>query len=243
MTAMPRPVVFLDLETTGIGPDDEPWEFAAIRREMDGSESTRHFQIRHDRSKAANLPESFFADYSARFVEADAQNRVTAAWCLGPIFANQAMVVGAVPSFDTGHLTRLLDAFGMTPAWHHRVRCVESMAVGFFGREVGGLSDVAYALGVPVPAAHTAMGDVLTVRAVFDLMTKSPSVALSKDTLDVFARLTAAVTDAYVSPAEDLDPRERWSRLGAAHQRAEGFLATLGVTAPHSHARAAEASR
>lgn len=171
MTGIGRLIVMLDLETTGIGPADEPWEFAAIRREMNGDESTHHFQIHHDPSLAGGLPESFFADYRARYDASNALTRFEAARRMAPIFGNRAMVVGAVPSFDTGHLERLLQSADLMPGWHHRLRCVESMAVGFFGREIGGLSDVARAFEVPTPAAHTAMGDVLTVRAVFDLMT------------------------------------------------------------------------
>ena len=35
---MTAPLVFLDLETTGLNPrTDDVWEFAAIRREVDGS--------------------------------------------------------------------------------------------------------------------------------------------------------------------------------------------------------------
>lgn len=52
--------------------------------------------------------------------------------------------------------------------WSHRLRCVETLTAGHLGREIGGLSDCAAALGIDTPAAHTALGDARTARAIWD---------------------------------------------------------------------------
>ena len=46
---MTAPLVFLDTETTGLALDDDIWEFAAIRREPDGTEARLHLFERRDR--------------------------------------------------------------------------------------------------------------------------------------------------------------------------------------------------
>ncbi len=61
--------------------------------------------------------------------------------------------------------------------------------------------------------------------------TDPKSTALPAEILGAFSDLIAAVTDAYVAPAEDMDPRERWSKLSLAHQRAEIYLQVMGITA------------
>lgn len=80
-----------------------------------------------------------------------------------------ATLVGAVPSFDAETFAALLHRQGLTPAWHHRLRCVESMTAGHLRLlDTGGLSDCADALGIEHPDAHTALGDARTAMAIWD---------------------------------------------------------------------------
>jgi hypothetical protein len=88
-----------------------------------------------------------------------------------------ATIVGAVPSFDTDILARLLRNEGYLPSWHHRLRCVETLTAGSFGRDIGGLAACAHELGLEYDedAAHTAMGDArLAERIWTHLMSGGP---------------------------------------------------------------------
>lgn len=150
---MTAPLVFLDTETCGLSPDDPIWEFAAIRREPDGTERTVHVFVHHDPERCARLPESFRADHLARFPGA----WVEPARCPGESpgsmahdeFAELIMqtfageqrphVVGAVPNFDTERLARVLDQYeDSAPNWHYHLIDVEALAVGYLrGLEAG----------------------------------------------------------------------------------------------------------
>lgn len=92
------------------------------------------------------------------------------AWTFG------AQIVGAVPSFDTEVLARLLRAEGYLPSWHHRTRCVETLTAGLLRREVGGLRDCAEALGIPfdADAEHTALGDARMAQVIWDEVMEVP---------------------------------------------------------------------
>jgi hypothetical protein len=89
-----------------------------------------------------------------------------------------AHVVGAVPSFDTERLAKLMRRAGITPSWHYHLIDVENLAVGWLAArgETPSLpwrSDVlSKAVGVDPGnyARHTAMGDVQWVRDQYDAM-------------------------------------------------------------------------
>ena len=49
-------IAFMDTETTGLGLDDDIWEFAAIVREPDGTETGHHMFIQHDTQRCNALP-------------------------------------------------------------------------------------------------------------------------------------------------------------------------------------------
>jgi DNA polymerase III epsilon subunit-like protein len=165
----PRPVVVLDIESTGTGPSDQPWEFACcvIR---DGQKTWHEFFIEHDKRKAASLPDRFREDHDARFRPEDALSRRDAAWNV-QVITRDAMIVGSAPWFDMGLLEPMLREAALTPQWSHRLRCVGTMAHGFLGRSVGGLAGVCEVLGVPLVDAHTAGGDVRATVRCFELLT------------------------------------------------------------------------
>lgn len=105
--------------------------------------------------------------HSARDVQwlgEDQTAQVVEEWTRG------AVIVGAVPNFDTETLAAMLCRHRLVPAWLHRLRCVETLASGHLGREVGGLKDAAKALGLPVDeeVLHTAMGDARLAAAIWD---------------------------------------------------------------------------
>lgn len=170
-----RPIVYLDTETLGLDEVAPIWEFAAVRRE-ENRFTSEHFFIRHDPSNwLHDLPQSFRDDYSARYSVRNSIPRLEAAKRIFAI-TQGAMVVGAVPSFDTIRLTRLLRWANLEPEWHYHLVDVENLAVGYLAAK-GALmpppwnsNDLSLALGVDPDAyeRHTAMGDVEWTMAQWD---------------------------------------------------------------------------
>lgn len=172
MTAL----VFLDTETTGLALDDDIWEFAAIRRESDGSEEQFHFFIQHSLDKCEKLPEPFRKDHNDRYSERSAITRKHAMTQAHSITAG-AHIVGAVPNFDTERIAIGMRKIGLEPAWHYHLIDVENISVGFLSAH--GLvtpllpwdsDELSVAVGVDpnIFIRHTALGDVLWARAIYD---------------------------------------------------------------------------
>jgi DNA polymerase III epsilon subunit-like protein len=159
-------LVFVDLETTGLYADlgDEVWEFAAIRREEDGTETRHRWFIQHDERLRADLPEPFRSDVDRRYDRKTALTREAFGDLLVAVFLGKPRLVGACPWFDASFLRLYVTA----PSWSHRLVDVESLAAGHLGRLVNGLADAPEALGIEHPAAHTAMGDAVTAMRVYD---------------------------------------------------------------------------
>lgn len=103
-----------------------------------------------------------------------------------------AHLVGAVVSFDEERLRRLLQSHGAQPSWHYHLVDVENLAAGYLAREAlriaahgsGDEADDAYGVARPPWDSeglsrgvgvnpdhfqrHTALGDALWARAVYD---------------------------------------------------------------------------
>jgi DNA polymerase III epsilon subunit-like protein len=182
---------FIDTETTGLSPGRLAHEVAMIRREEGGEETEVSFFVDVDLSaaepKALEVGRFYerhpYGQYlSNRRRLAPAYSDTQVGGYLPPRIAapevarmtHRAHLVGAVPSFDAETLAALLRRHELAPAWHHRLRCVESLTAGHLGREVGGLRRCAEALGIEVnpEAEHTALGDARMARAIWDLVVK-----------------------------------------------------------------------
>ena len=172
------PICILDTETTGLRPDDEIWEFFGRRREADGTSTDLHLFIEHDKSKAQQLPASFFADYKDRCPNKPIPREVAAKAIQD--FTLGAHLVGANPAFDAEKLAILLRAHGLEPKWNYHLIDIETVVLGYLlaSRADVGVpwrsEELSKELGVH-PAAferHTAQGDVSWVEAQFDFVMK-----------------------------------------------------------------------
>ena len=145
MTAL----VFLDTETTGLSLDDDIWEFAAIRRDDDGTETELHLFIKHDPRKCARLPESFRLDHEQRFPamthdgkwHPDVVEQWKAASQISDFLDGRPHIVGAVPNFDTERIAKLCERqlSDWKAPWHYHLIDVENLAVGYLLRSADAL--------------------------------------------------------------------------------------------------------
>lgn len=118
--------------------------------------------------------------------------RSYAGYALGKMLADRPHLVGAVPDFDAYRLEPILNEGGMTERWHYHLIDVETLAVGWlygrYGPRAGGPPVEAEGEAVTLPwdsnklsAAvgvdpelfdrHTALGDALWARAIYDAVT------------------------------------------------------------------------
>ena len=179
------PLVFVDVETTGLGTEDQPWEIAMFRRDpVSGATSALWLFVAHDRSRADNLPLRFWVDYKRRFGAAVSDggvvSRLEAALAVvdfvqGSDAFGVPHLVGMNPRFDEAHLARLLGDVGLAVPWHFHLIDVEALALGALaalGKPLGipfKSDEVAAALGANCPEGrHTAVGDALFAMEVFD---------------------------------------------------------------------------
>lgn len=132
------PIVFLDVETTGLDrARDEIWEFASIRRDPDGEERTLHLFVEHDQNRCGGLPEPFLDDHVYRWPgDPEAiMSRLHAAMLIEQIFdaggGPEVHLAACGPDFDAAMITRLLGAFDHPRPWHYHLIDVENMVRGY----------------------------------------------------------------------------------------------------------------
>lgn len=201
---MSAPLVFLDTETDGLRPSRKVWEVAMIRRDDQGQREISIFVALdlHDADPFALRVGRFWDRHPAgRKISGKGNNPADVA----PIYSLHDMaklvmewtfgahIVGAVPSFDTETLSRVLHREGYVPSWHHHLIDVETMAVGWLRAKAKGhdhaigLNGQTMSLAPPwksdelagwcgvEPASdadrHTALGDARWAMRWYDAMT------------------------------------------------------------------------
>lgn len=174
-------IVFMDTETLGLDIDSPIWEFAAIRRTPEGTETQLHIQIHHYPDSWLTgpdaLPDQFAADYRDRFDAGHAWVPAGAARAIASFLSGGPHIVGAVPSFDTARIShQLLRPARIPDPWHYHLIDVENVVAGYLAGR-GELfpppwksDQLSAAVGVDPEMfdRHTAMGDVLWTRAQWD---------------------------------------------------------------------------
>lgn len=122
-------VVFVDIETTGLNPGyHDIWEVALI---VDEEEFTWQMIPDLTRADSGALRVSRFYERANKAVAAENwDNPQTVAGKVAVLTANRHLV-GAVPSFDAGFLSRFLHRQGFRDAWHYHLIDVEALAIGY----------------------------------------------------------------------------------------------------------------
>jgi len=185
---MPR-LAFIDTETTGLSPDDEIWEFAAIIRETDGSERTCHMFIQHDTQRCAALPEPFLTDHRNRFPispnadwHPDVWSRRAAAETIADLLGGGTHIVGAVPNFDTERIATLLRRYGLAPGWHYHLIDIENLVAGWAHGVFRQAADDLARRGLPHDAVD--QGPALVTSLPWDSDALSRAVGVDPDDYD-----------------------------------------------------------
>lgn len=178
-------LVFMDTETMGLEKAAPVWEFAAIRRNDDGTEEKYHTFVAHyGWPWESKMPEPFRSDYKARYDEANAMDTHSfVAWLATTVLSSRGTgdrphIVGAVPNFDTERLEHMVTNWGYVWPAHYHLIDVENEAHGWLagrGRLMlppWNSNDLSRAIGVDPEQfdRHTAMGDVEWVRAQWDVI-------------------------------------------------------------------------
>ncbi len=140
-------IVFLDTETTGTGPDDQPWEVAAIRRDPDGAETELHVFVEHDARRIVTVPAAFRIDWATRFDPATALSANDAGYRVSDLLEGWTsegqpppvtVIVGANPGFDLRMIRSLFVGSELDPndLVHYRPVDVGVLAYGYINGQV-----------------------------------------------------------------------------------------------------------
>lgn len=141
----PRPLAFIDTETTGLDVDHhDAWEIAVIHRRPGHPDAEYLWQIRVSLAEAD--PEALDINgYHRRFAVPQGELAVRLATGAMPAarpmsgrdlmldlmaILDGSVLVGSNPAFDERFLTKLFRQAGTVPAWHYRTRDIATMAVG-----------------------------------------------------------------------------------------------------------------
>jgi DNA polymerase III epsilon subunit-like protein len=173
-------LVFLDTETTSLRHDRRAWEVAAIVRDETGKEVEHSWFIALGDLELGNAdlislnigkfyqrhPEAALADNAWENVRGEIEVMADVE-CI----TRNAIIVGAVPWFDTEVLANRMRECGLCPSWHYHLVDVEALAAGQLRLPPKWGFDAIlakYGLAYNEADRHTALGDAKLVRDLYD---------------------------------------------------------------------------
>lgn len=191
-------ICFVDTETTSLRPDRRAWEIALILRDTEAGTDTEYTWFIGQAELElgdADLGSLKIGRFHERHPESG-PDAPSDPWGPGNTFneyyvaqkveklTRGAIVVGAVPNFDTEVLGDMLRRQGFCPAWHYHLVDVETLAAGALKQAPPWGFDAllaAYGLAYADEDRHTALGDARMVRDLYDAVLKqAPVTAISE---------------------------------------------------------------
>jgi DNA polymerase-3 subunit epsilon len=163
-----RPLIFVDVETTGLDPYVH--ETVEVGWYDFATGASGQFIPRHTLANAtpqALKVNRYYERYAGKAQDDGSQVKALYDTLL------KARLAGANVRFDAGFLSRLFAAYGFRQEpWHFRLLDVQAFAAGVMGTmdaEILGLPDLAVMFGVPInkDVQHSALADVLTTVDVY----------------------------------------------------------------------------
>lgn len=190
----PAPVCFADTETDSLKRRRRPWEIGIVRREPDGTEKTYNLMIAdvdlsHADPIALNIGRFFerHPRFGGTLPEGSELVTDEQAALLTEEALRGAHIIGGVPHFDEHVFKHMFRRHKLPWSAHYHLGDFENMIVGYLAGisrwqadRLDGLTSLrppwsseqlSRVLGIDPPAPHarhTALGDALWARAVYD---------------------------------------------------------------------------
>jgi oligoribonuclease (3'-5' exoribonuclease) len=178
---MERPLIFMDTETTSLDRRTRRiWDLAYIKRWPNGNEAQTQWFVETSLENADPMSLAIGRYYdrhprpygpTGRVVTSeDVLSEEETARTVAVEFRD-ALIVGAVPSFDEESLADMLHRHGLVQTWHYHLIDVETLAAGRWQIKPPWDFDKILAqsgLGYHEDDRHTALGDALMVRDLYD---------------------------------------------------------------------------
>lgn len=145
--AIDRPIVFVDTETTGLGPQARPWEIAIIRREPDGTETQYVGQITYDLESlprgttpealhvggwlTRGAPRTKYIGHRGEPTDFRWADERAAALDIKRYFQDTPILIGVGIHFDAEILAGLFGRTGISASWHYGLVDLKAATWGF----------------------------------------------------------------------------------------------------------------
>ena len=141
----PRDVVAIDTETVSLHPAAEVWEFGAVRRNADGTHTTKTIMLANPNLRHADPQALRVGRFYERHPQAISRRPAPLSAHLSPHsiprsrldfareiarFTHDAVLLVNNPTFDVPRLELLLRGQGILPGWYYRPVDVVALAAG-----------------------------------------------------------------------------------------------------------------